>query len=230
MRLKTLTAAVALMLAGSNVLASNTDTLPEENRGAITGLVVGASVGGPIGAGLGAIIGGGLVGKLVGVSRVNTEMSAKLLKDASEQAMLNSQVKDLGRDLDRVIKFQSENSRDRELSVQFRTGSAQIEPHYRTQLDKVADVLARNKSTRIDLSGFADRRGDEAYNQKLSEDRVTEVRQYLLSRGVSPDQVYEFAHGEKQPLHTEESPEAHFFDRRVVVQFSLDPISDLATR
>ncbi|MBR9727748.1 OmpA family protein [Shewanella intestini] len=36
----------------------------------------------------------------------------------------------------------------------------------------------------LDLTGYADRRGDSGYNQALSEQRLVEVKNYIESQGV----------------------------------------------
>ena len=45
-------------------------------------------------------------------------------------------------------------------------------------------------------TGYADRMGNEAYNQKLSESRAEAVKTYLTEKGVSPDLVQTEGRGE----------------------------------
>ena len=45
-------------------------------------------------------------------------------------------------------------------------------------------------------TGYADRMGNEAYNQKLSEQRAEAVKAYLTEKGVSPDLVQTEGRGE----------------------------------
>ncbi len=74
------------------------------------------------------------------------------------------------------------------------------------------------------LSGFADRRGDESYNLTLSKERVDAVKQFLMKHGVARSQSVTEAFGETKPVAREATPENHFFDRRVVLQVSVDDL------
>ncbi len=218
-------------LAGSAMASQAAEqTSREENRGLITGLVIGAGVGGPFGAGVGAIVGGGLIGKALATHRIKNELKASVERLDAERVELAEMVAMLNGDLDRMIQRQSAGWQPRAIPVQFRTGSARIEPHYEGQLEKIAAVLTRNPDATISLSGFTDRRGDEQANLRLSEDRVSAVKQFLMAKGVTRGQILGHAYGEKQPLQPDESLENNFFDRRVVLELSLDVGSKLATR
>ncbi len=228
---------IAMALAGTAPLAAAEETPKEERRGAFGGMVVGAAVGGPLGAGVGAIVGGALIGKTVATYRQNEALNidvAKLRADlhsqSAEKAEYESLIADLNSDLDRLIALQSDSWRQQQLPIQFRTASSHIESHYEAELDKIARVLTRNKDASVTLSGFADRRGESEFNQQLSEQRVTRVKHYLLARGVQPHQMIIMAFGESRPLDRDESLETNFFDRRVVLELSLDVDAELATR
>ena len=69
------------------------------------------------------------------------------------------------------------------MTVQFKTGSSEIAPHFANQLDKVAQLLMQ-PNLAIDLNGFADQRGDELANLMLSKQRVNAVQSYLIKQGV----------------------------------------------
>ena len=136
----------------------------------------------------------------------------------------------LNRDLDKVLALQSATAKIQRLPIQFRTASSDIEAHYEDELKKIAQVLRRNRDASVVLTGFADRRGDDGYNQALSEKRVASLEQYLLQQGVTRQQIAGVAHGESQPLDPSESLESNFFDRRVMLELKLDLDPQLATR
>ena len=48
----------------------------------------------------------------------------------------------------------------------------------------------------VQLDGFADERGDAAYNQHLSEKRVAHVKDVLVANGVPAARIKVAAHGE----------------------------------
>ncbi len=218
----------------TSAVAAPKKTEKEETRGAIAGLVVGAAVGGPIGAGVGAMVGGAVFGKLVGVHRVNRDLESEVVALEKNNKLsvdkMHSEIANLDGELKRMIEIQTASWNSRQLPIQFKTASSDIEQHYQAQLNEIARILSRNLDTRVSLSGFADRRGDHLYNQTLSENRVANVHAYLISRGVNKSQIVTKAFGESQPLNTEETPENHFFDRRVVMQFSFDLDAYLASR
>lgn len=60
--------------------------------------------------------------------------------------------------------------------------------------------LDYNPDARLSVSGYADERGPQGYNQSLSERRVQNVKDYLISQGVPADKIDSVAHGKDQPL------------------------------
>ena len=78
--------------------------------------------------------------------------------------------------------------------------------------------MALSPELMLDLTGYADRRGDSSFNQALSEQRLIEVTSYLVSQGVSSERLHAQAFGASAPLHTEQSFENDFFDRRVTLK------------
>jgi len=222
---KTAIAFALLGVLGTRALVANADSLPEERKGAVIGGIIGASVGGPFGAGLGAILGGGLIGNSVGTHRINDELRAKITAQQGEMARQShtyqTQIARLNRALGQAMTAaRAADSVD--LPIQFRTASSSIEGHYASDLADIATAVARRPDARIELSGFADRRGDSLYNQKLSEARVKQVRDFLLQHGVAANQIQTRAFGESKPLSDKETSEGDFFDRRVVMHFELN--------
>lgn len=112
-------------------------------------------------------------------------------------------------------------------NVQFQTNSAQLEHHYQKQLLQLAKQLQSAPELQLTLSGYADRRGDEAHNQVLSERRVAAVKAFLLQNGVAEQQIATASYGEQQPLVSQQSRETDFFDRRVVLDIT--PNHDVMT-
>lgn len=221
----------SLLTLGATANAAEPAPL-EEKRGAIAGMVVGAAAGGPIGAGVGAMLGGGVIGKMFATHRENRELRQDLASVDSQQlddkAELERTIALLNQDLDKLLQNQRAGLSHQEAPIQFRTGSAVVEAHYHSQLDRIANLLSRNPDANVVLSGFADRRGPEEKNQSLSEDRASNVKSYLEDRGVTASQIVTVAYGESRPISEGESIEDNFFDRRVVMSLNLD--TQLATR
>jgi outer membrane protein OmpA-like peptidoglycan-associated protein len=66
-------------------------------------------------------------------------------------------------------------------------------------LDELAAQMRTNKLISIEVVGYTDRIGEEAYNQALSARRAETVKEYLVQRGVSAAQIRTDGRGEAQP-------------------------------
>jgi len=91
----------------------------------------------------------------------------------------------------------------------------------------MAATLAGMPGVRIQLDGFADERGDAAYNHKLSEKRVEFVRNLFVASGVHPTRISTSAHGEA----VAQAPDADSYalERRVSVRLFIDNAESLAS-
>jgi peptidoglycan-associated lipoprotein len=110
-----------------------------------------------------------------------------------------------------------------EANIQFKTASFLVEDHYKSQLDGLASELRKNPGLTIELSGFADQRGESAYNQVLSQQRAKSVKDYLVSQFVNANQVLTQSFGESERVSESNSFEDNFFDRRVLLKVSKKP-------
>jgi outer membrane protein OmpA-like peptidoglycan-associated protein len=78
----------------------------------------------------------------------------------------------------------------------------------------------------LQLDGFADERGDEAYNQELSQQRVEIVRNQLVAAGIDPSRITTTAHGESPAQ--DESIDSYALERRVSLTLFVDTTPALA--
>ena len=111
-----------------------------------------------------------------------------------------------------------------EANIQFKTASFIVEDHYKSQLDGLASELRKNPKLKIELSGFADQRGESTYNQVLSEQRAKAVKDYLVSQFVNDNQIITQSFGESELVSESDSFEDNFFDRRVLLKVSNKPV------
>jgi outer membrane protein OmpA-like peptidoglycan-associated protein len=100
----------------------------------------------------------------------------------------------------------------------FQTGSSKIETESYAELNNVAQMLQLNPKMVIQLEGHTDVVGNAKLNMKLSEDRVTEVKEYLVSRGINKSRIKTKAYGGTMPLSRENTEEARKLNRRVEVR------------
>jgi hypothetical protein len=84
------------------------------------------------------------------------------------------------------------------VTVSFPSGSAEIDQNGRGALAGVATWLQNSQQRTVRLEGFTDRTGNPAVNQRLSERRVQAAKDFLLGRGIEPDRIMAFAHGERE--------------------------------
>ncbi|MCC6525225.1 MAG: OmpA family protein [Polyangiaceae bacterium] len=100
-------------------------------------------------------------------------------------------------------------------NIEFRTGSASIDPASYGVLDQVALTIKANPDTRVEVGGHTDDTGPRDYNMRLSQQRADAVRGYLIARGISAERVTAKGYGPDKPLVEGTSTEARSKNRRV---------------
>ncbi|BCN92786.1 hypothetical protein THMIRHAM_05710 [Thiomicrorhabdus immobilis] len=104
--------------------------------------------------------------------------------------------------------------------VNFRSGSAQLEPYELTRLKPVLDTLQRHPNTRVHIEGHTDSDGSTAYNQQLSENRAKNVAFHLMDNGISRDRIVTYGYGEERPIASNATAEGKRMNRRVTFLIS----------
>jgi outer membrane protein OmpA-like peptidoglycan-associated protein len=99
--------------------------------------------------------------------------------------------------------------------VNFETARATLTTNARTLLDGVAKSLVARPELRLEVGGHTDSRGDEGYNQTLSEQRAQSVQDYLVEQGVGAERLSAVGYGEAQPVDSNETDEGRERNRRV---------------
>ncbi|MBA3821419.1 MAG: OmpA family protein [Deltaproteobacteria bacterium] len=100
--------------------------------------------------------------------------------------------------------------------VQFRSGSAEIEPGSEQLLDQIAQALAGNTQVqKLRIEGHTDNVGDDTMNQQLSQQRAEAVKAALTKRGVSGDRLDAVGVGEERPIAPNDSAGGRQKNRRV---------------
>ncbi len=77
-----------------------------------------------------------------------------------------------------------------------------IRPDAEPTLNRLADVLRQNPKIRIQLGSHTDCRGNDSYNQNLSQKRAQSAVNYLISKGIDPERLSALGYGESQPAAT----------------------------
>jgi outer membrane protein OmpA-like peptidoglycan-associated protein len=74
-----------------------------------------------------------------------------------------------------------------------------IRPDAEPTLNKLAEVLLQNPGIKIQLGSHTDCRGNDGYNQELSQRRAQSAVEYLISKGVKEERLTAKGYGESQP-------------------------------
>lgn len=94
-----------------------------------------------------------------------------------------------------------------------------VKPEQVAKLDRFIQQVKENPYVRIEVLGHTDERGTEKYNEKLSERRALAVEDYLLTKGVSRDQLAIVkGFGKTAPLVFGSTEEAYAKNRRAEVR------------
>jgi len=97
----------------------------------------------------------------------------------------------------------------------FEVGKSKITTDSYPELDIVVGMMRENEGMIIQLEGHTDYQGNAAENMKLSKQRVTAVKDYLVSKGIKKNRIHTKAFGGTQPLSRDNTPAAHRMNRRV---------------
>ena len=101
-------------------------------------------------------------------------------------------------------------------NVFFQTGKYTLLDISIVELDKVVEMMQSHPSLRIELGGHTDNVGNEASNQKLSEQRAKAVYDYLVAHGVAANRLSYKGYGQTQPVADNSTPEGRRQNRRTV--------------
>lgn len=101
-------------------------------------------------------------------------------------------------------------------NVFFQTGKYSLLEISIVELDKVVEMMQKHPSMRIELGGHTDNVGNEAANQKLSEQRAKAVYDYLASHGVDASRMTYKGYGQTKPVADNTTEEGRRQNRRTV--------------
>jgi outer membrane beta-barrel protein len=88
----------------------------------------------------------------------------------------------------------------------FTFDSSALSENGKTILNYNARILKENPKMHIRVAGYASASGTKEYNQKLSEQRATVVKEYLIKEGVDRNRLTKVGYGETRPAEYEPVP------------------------
>ena len=105
-------------------------------------------------------------------------------------------------------------------SIYYDFNDDKILPDAEPDLQYLTDIMKQYPDIKIELSSHTDARGNDDYNQKLSQRRAESARRWLVERGgINADRIAPVGYGEKQLLNqcqngVECTEDEHRFNRR----------------
>ena len=99
-----------------------------------------------------------------------------------------------------------------------------LKPEAREKLAKISGIVLAYPDLKLDVEGHTDAIGSDEYNQKLSEERASSVRGYLVSQGLKPDSISATGLGKANPVADNSTAKGRQLNRRVEMVVSGDVI------
>jgi outer membrane protein OmpA-like peptidoglycan-associated protein len=203
----------------------------EETIGVGSGSIVGAIAGGPVGLIIGAAL-GAKIGDSIHKKNQRIETLQESVASSNHAVdRLEDDVDNLNSEIDRLQnvarpELVSLLQAGIAMDLLFRTDESVLGDSTSDRLAQLAGTLAGMSDIHIQLDGFADERGDDVYNQRLSERRVQFIRDQFVAAGVHPDRIDVNAHGESAAQ--DETLDSYALERRVSVTLFIDNTPSLA--
>jgi outer membrane protein OmpA-like peptidoglycan-associated protein len=104
-----------------------------------------------------------------------------------------------------------------------------LKPEARERLARISGIVLAYPDLKLQIEGYTDSIGSDEYNQTLSEKRADTVRAYLVSSGVSPDNVAARGMGKADPIGDNSTAAGRKLNRRVEMIVSGDVIGSQIT-
>jgi outer membrane protein OmpA-like peptidoglycan-associated protein len=104
-----------------------------------------------------------------------------------------------------------------------------LKPEARERLARVSGIVLAYPDLKLQIEGYTDAIGSDEYNQTLSEKRAEAVRDYLISSGVSMNNVAAQGMGKADPVADNSTAAGRKLNRRVEMIVSGDVIGTQLT-
>jgi OmpA-OmpF porin, OOP family len=102
--------------------------------------------------------------------------------------------------------------------VYFETAKSAVITKYTKDLDEVVTIMKDHADVSVTVEGYADSKGNDNYNMKLSEKRADYVINYLVKKGVAKDRLVKKFYGEGNPVGDNSTEAGRAQNRRVEIK------------
>jgi outer membrane protein OmpA-like peptidoglycan-associated protein len=208
----------------------------QADGGAVAGLALGAVVAGPVGAVIGAGVGAVIGDRYYRQAQARAALAQDLGQSEAERTRLTTSLAQLdeslsaararGAQLDRTLQSADELGVD----VGFRTDDAAVSAQAMAPLLKFGALAASIPGAQLQVSGYADPRGSDTWNDALSLRRAQSVADVLALAGMARERIVVAAHGRGESSSAAGDLDGYAFDRRVSVRLQLPGAGEVAQR
>jgi len=102
------------------------------------------------------------------------------------------------------------------VGVNFAFDKSDLLPESYPVLDKAVKLLNDKPNVTVEIEGYCDYIGTEAYNQTLSQERAQTVKVYLVSKGIAENRLTAVGYGKTNPIADNETEDGRALNRRIV--------------
>lgn len=103
-------------------------------------------------------------------------------------------------------------------TILFESGKASFQKQTFVVLQSITSILKEYPTAKFSIEGHTDDSGSVAFNQTLSENRASAVKNYLIENGISADRLTSAGYGKSRPIDKTKAGKAN--NRRVEVKLA----------
>lgn len=115
-------------------------------------------------------------------------------------------------------------------TIYFDYDASDIRGDAKTQLDRKLPILRANTAIQIRVSGHADERGSDQYNDALGQRRAASTKRYLTDNGIDAARITIISYGEQRPAMTGTDENAWARNRRAEFDITAGEVSVVPPR
>lgn len=133
----------------------------------------------------------------------------------SELMMKGEEMKSM---LKKALDTANTNLADRTLrldNIYFETGSSNLSAESEVALDILKQTFDQYPKLKVEISGHTDNVGELPMNMKLSQDRASAVKNFLVNKGISADRIVSIGYGPNKPVESNDTEAGKTKNRRI---------------
>jgi peptidoglycan-associated lipoprotein len=112
-------------------------------------------------------------------------------------------------------------------TIYFDYDASDIRGDARSALDQKLPILRANSAIQIRISGHADERGSDQYNDALGQRRAAQAKRYLTDNGIDAARITIVSYGEQRPAMSGADENAWARNRRAEFEITAGDITNV---